>query len=68
VVANGVVYVGTGSSGEVVAVDGVSGNLLSIEYVGTQTFAAPTPVNGSLLVTANDGVVRSYRPPAALGP
>jgi outer membrane protein assembly factor BamB len=68
VVANGVVYVGTGSSGEVVAVDGASGNLLAIEYIGTQTFAAPTPVNGSLLVSANDGVVRSYRPPAALGP
>lgn len=61
VVADGVVYVATGSSGEITAVDATTGDLLTVMLVGARAHAAPTPVNGSLLVVADDGVVRSYR-------
>ena len=67
VVADGVVYVGTGQAGQVRAVDASDGKPLAILPFGTPVLAAPTVVNGSLLAVGYNGVLHSYRPllPAA---
>jgi hypothetical protein len=62
VVADGVVYLGTGSGGEVRAVDAADGSPLATLTLGARVFAAPTPVNGALIAADYDGRVHSYVP------
>ena len=62
IVANGVVYVGTGHAGEVRAVGAADGKPLERLSLGTTVFGAPTVVDGHLLAVGWDGVLHSYRP------
>jgi outer membrane protein assembly factor BamB len=62
VVANGVVYLATGGSGEVRAVNAADGSPLATLSLGAPAFAAPTPVNGTLIAADYDGRVHLYAP------
>jgi outer membrane protein assembly factor BamB len=60
VVANGVVYFATGGTGEVRAVTARDGQPLATLRLGAPAFAAPTPVDGTLIAADYDGRVHLY--------
>jgi outer membrane protein assembly factor BamB len=63
VVADGVVYFTSGQTSRLHAIDGATGRgLRTIDLHATAAFAAPTPVDGGVLVADGDGTVRLYRP------
>jgi outer membrane protein assembly factor BamB len=63
VLAGGVVYIATGASGNLLAVDGKTGKTLrTIKLGDDQAFGAPTPVGRRVITSGWDGVVRAFSP------
>jgi outer membrane protein assembly factor BamB len=61
-VANGVVYYGDGNGNQVHALDAATGGQLWNATLGGHVFAAPTVVDGTVLVSSWDGSVHAYVP------
>ena len=60
--AGGVVFYGTGATGEVIALDARTGKRLWVHTVGNTIFGAPAVVNGAVYVSAGDGRLRAFVP------